>query len=414
MGLIVQKFGGTSVGSVERIKHVAQLIKRERDEGHQVVVVVSAMGKSTDELIDLAYQLTTKPSPREMDMLLTTGEQVSIALVSMALMELGLKAVSLTGWQAGIETEPLHQKARITHIDPKRITEYLHQGYVVVVAGFQGITPDGEITTLGRGGSDTTAVALAAALKADRCDIYTDVRGIFTADPRVVPTASQLAEISYDEMLELATLGAGVLHPRAVECAKKYGVRLVVRSSFENVPGTEVKEEVLMETGRVVHGVAHDERVSKVTVKGLPNEIGILSRLFNLLAEHNLNVDIIINQSIKGEATTNISFSIDAQDLDQALDVLNQHKDYLGFEQIIHEGDMAKVSIVGAGMISNPGVAAKMFQTLAEAGIDIKMVSTSEIKVSCVIPRKDMVKAVQSLHTAFGLDLVEDKISASN
>lgn len=414
MGLIVQKFGGTSVGSIERIKHVAQLIKGEVEAGNKVAVVVSAMGKSTDELIDMAYQLTAKPSPREMDMLLTTGEQVSIALLSMALTEVGLKAISFTGWQAGIETEAIHQKARITHIDPSKLTPYLNEGYVTVVAGFQGVTPDGQITTLGRGGSDTTAVALAAALGADRCDIFTDVRGIYTADPRVVPSASQLSEISYDEMLELATLGAGVLHPRAVECAKKYGVPLMVRSSFENVPGTVVKEETLMETGRVVHGVAHDDRVSKVTVKGLPNEVGILSRLFNLLADHNLNVDIIINQSIKGDAKTNISFSIDTQDLDQALDVLNQHQDYLGFEQIIHEGDMAKVSIVGAGMISNPGVAAKMFQTLAEAGIDIKMVSTSEIKVSCVVPRKDMVKAVQSLHTAFGLDRVEDKISASN
>lgn len=348
-------------------------------------------------------------------MLLSTGEQISIALLAMAIHELGEPVISLTGPQGGIITDSTHGRAKILQVEPARVRQELGQGRIVIVAGFQGLSRDGaEITTLGRGGSDTTAVALAAALGADRCDIFTDVRGIYTADPRVVPSASQLSEISYDEMLELATLGAGVLHPRAVECAKKYGVPLMVRSSFENVPGTVVKEETLMETGRVVHGVAHDDRVSKVTVKGLPNEVGILSRLFNLLADHNLNVDIIINQSIKGDAKTNISFSIDTQDLDQALDVLNQHQDYLGFEQIIHEGDMAKVSIVGAGMISNPGVAAKMFQTLAEAGIDIKMVSTSEIKVSCVVPRKDMVKAVQSLHTAFGLDRVEDKISASN
>jgi aspartate kinase len=414
MGLIVQKFGGTSVGSIERIRHVAQLVKQEVEQGNQLVVVVSAMGKSTDQLVEMAGQISAHPSPREMDMLLTTGEQVSIALLSMALAELGVEAISFTGWQAGIETEKVHQKARITHIDPDKIRNHLHQGRVAVVAGFQGVTPDGEITTLGRGGSDTTAVALAAALQADRCDIYTDVRGIYTADPRVVPTASQLKEISYDEMLELATLGAGVLHPRAVECAKNYGVKLIVRSSFEAVPGTEVKEDVDMETGRVVHGVAHDDRVTKVTLKGLPNEIGILSRVFNLLAEHHLNVDIIINQSIKGERQTNISFSLDTQDLDQALRVLEEHRSQLGFEEVIYERDMAKVSIVGAGMISNPGVAAQMFQSLAEAGIEIKMVSTSEIKVSCIVPRQDMERAVLTLHTAFGLDRVEEHVTTSN
>lgn len=414
MGLIVQKFGGTSVGSIERIKHVARLIEAEVKQGNQIVTVVSAMGKSTDQLVDMAMQITSRPSPREMDMLLTTGEQVSIALLCMALHELGLEAISFTGWQAGIETEKVHQKARITHIDPEKIMDQLNQGRIVVVAGFQGVTPDGQITTLGRGGSDTTAVALAAALKAERCDIYTDVRGIYTADPRVVPSATQLKQISYDEMLELATLGAGVLHPRAVECAKKYGVPLMVRSSFEAVPGTEVKEEVDMETGRVVHGVAHDGRVTKVTIKGLKNEIGILSRVFNLLAQHNINIDVIINQSIRGEAHTSISFSLDTEDLDQALKVLGDHRSQLNYEDLVYERDLAKVSIVGAGMISNPGVAAQMFQSLAEAGIEIKMVSTSEIKVSCIVPRQDMERAVQTLHTAFGLDKVEEQVPTAN
>ncbi|QZT33599.1 aspartate kinase [Caldalkalibacillus thermarum TA2.A1] len=414
MGLIVQKFGGTSVGSVERIQHVANLIKQEVDNGHSVVVVVSAMGKSTDQLADLACEITPRPSPREMDMLLTTGEQVSIALLSMALHELGLDAVSLTGWQAGILTEGVHQNARILDIDEQKILRYVEEGKVVVVAGFQGITREGQITTLGRGGSDTTAVALAAALGADRCDIYTDVTGVFTADPRIVPTASQLKEISYDEMLELANLGAGVLHPRAVECAKNHQVKLTVRSSFEAVEGTEVKEEALMETGKVVHGVAHEDQVTKVTVKGLKNEIGTLARLFNLLAEYHINVDIIVNQNIQGQERTHISFSLDTQDLDKALQVLEEHKAQLDYEDVVFEREMAKVSIVGAGMISNPGVAAKMFQSLAEAGIEIKMVSTSEIKVSCVVPRKDMVKAVQALHSAFGLDRVAEKVSASN
>ncbi|GGK32876.1 aspartokinase 2 [Caldalkalibacillus thermarum] len=416
MGLIVQKFGGTSVGSVERIQHVANLIKQEVDNGHSVVVVVSAMGKSTDQLVDLAREITPRPSPREMDMLLTTGEQVSIALLSMALHELGLDAVSLTGWQAGILTEGVHQNARILDIDEQKILRYVEEGKVVVVAGFQGITREGQITTLGRGGSDTTAVALAAALGADRCDIYTDVTGVFTADPRIVPAASQLKEISYDEMLELANLGAGVLHPRAVECAKNHQVKLTVRSSFEAVEGTEVKEEALMETGKVVHGVAHEDQVTKVTVKGLKNEIGTLARLFNLLAEYHINVDIIVNQNIQGQERTHISFSLDTQDLDKALQVLEEHKAQLDYEDVVFEREMAKVSIVGAGMISNPGVAAKMFQSLAEAGIEIKMVSTSEIKVSCVVPRKDMVKAVQTLHSAFGLDRVTEaeKVSASN
>lgn len=404
MGLIVQKFGGTSVGSMERIQHVAKRIKKEVQLGNKLVIVVSAMGKSTDTLIDMARQLSSNPESREMDMLLSTGEQVTSALLAMALHQIEVKAISMTGWQAGVVTEAVHSKARIVDIKKESILEEVNQGNVVIVAGFQGATETGLITTLGRGGSDTTAVALAAVLAAERCDIFTDVTGVYTADPRIVPLARQVKQISYDEMLELANLGAGVLHPRAVECAKNYGVNLTVRSSFEDIEGTWVKEEAFMEEGLVVHGVAHDKNVTKVTVRGMVNQIGTLSRLFTTLAKCHLNVDIIINQSMHDQEKTNISFSISSEDINKTLEILYQHKESLEFEDIIYEENLSKVSIVGAGMISNPGVAAEMFQSLSQAEIEIKMVSTSEIKVSCVVPQKDMVKAVQTLHHAFGLD----------
>lgn len=404
MGLIVQKFGGTSVGSMERIQHVAKRIKKEVQLGNKLVIVVSAMGKSTDTLIDMARQLSSNPESREMDMLLSTGEQVTSALLAMALHQIEVKAISMTGWQAGVVTEAVHSKARIVDIKKESILEEVNQGNVVIVAGFQGATETGLITTLGRGGSDTTAVALAAVLAAERCDIFTDVTGVYTADPRIVPLARQVKQISYDEMLELANLGAGVLHPRAVECAKNYGVNLTVRSSFEDIEGTWVKEEAFMEEGLVVHGVAHDKNVTKVTVRGMVNQIGTLSRLFTTLAKCHLNVDIIINQSMHDQEKTNISFSISSEDINKTLEILYQHKASLEFEDIIYEENLSKVSIVGAGMISNPGVAAEMFQSLSQAEIEIKMVSTSEIKVSCVVPQKDMVKAVQTLHHAFGLD----------
>jgi aspartate kinase len=407
VGLIVQKFGGTSVGSIERIQHVAKRIQSEVQNGNQLVIVVSAMGKSTDTLVDMAKQLSPNPESREMDMLLSTGEQVTIALLSIALQQLDIEAISMTGWQAGILTETVHNRARIVDIKKENVLKEVNQGKVVIVAGFQGATETGQITTLGRGGSDTTAVALAAKLSAERCDIFTDVTGVFTADPRIVPLARQVKQISYDEMLELANLGAGVLHPRAVECAKNYGVRLRVCSSFEEVEGTWVKEEAFMEEGLVVHGVAHDKNVTKVTVRGMVNQIGTLSRLFTTLAKCHLNVDIIINQSMFDQDKTNISFSISSEDIKKALEILNQHKEILGFEDIIYEEDLAKVSIVGAGMISNPGVAAEMFHSLSQAEIEIKMVSTSEIKVSCVVPQKDMIKAVTTLHSAFGLDKIE-------
>lgn len=403
MKIIVQKFGGTSVGSIERIQHVARKIEQEKRNGHQLVVVVSAMGKSTDELLAMAKQITSMPSEREMDMLVSTGEQVSISLLTMALQQLGVPAVSMTGWQAGIKTEAVHGNARIQDIDSERIRKHLERGEVVVVAGFQGISADQQITTLGRGGSDTTAVALAAALRAERCDIFTDVQGVYTADPRLVPTARKLTAISYDEMLEMAHLGASVLHPRAVECAKNNKVKLTVRSSFEDVEGTLIKEEVVMENGMVVHGVAHEKGVTKVTVRGVQKRRGALSSLFTLLAESLINVDIIINQSMHDQDQTNISFSIQTDDLQRTLQVLEEKKDRLHYTDVIYESDLAKVSIVGAGMASHPGVAADMFTYLSEENIEIIMVSTSEIKVSCVIPQKDMLKAVRTLHHTFGL-----------
>jgi aspartate kinase len=406
MGLIVQKYGGTSVGTTERIMRVADRIIQYKKAGHDMVVVVSAMGKSTDELVNLAKEIAPYPCEREMDMLLTTGEQVSIALLSIALKQKGYDAVSLTGWQAGITTESVHGKARIKKIDNERIRSELERGRVVIVAGFQGISEEGEITTLGRGGSDTTAVALAASLAADKCEIFTDVSGVFTADPRVVPSAQKLASISYDEMLELANLGAGVLHPRSVEAAKKYKVRLVVRSSFTMEEGTYVEEVADMETGRIVSGVAHDDDVAKITVVGMPAKIGTLSRLFNTLADHQVNVDIII-QSTYDAAETNISFTVSGSDLKKTLDTLAASREALGFEKVDYEEGLSKVSIVGAGMVNNPGVAAEMFRQLAEQDISIKMVSTSDIKVSCVIPAVHTERAVRSLHTAFGLDVAE-------
>lgn len=403
MALIVQKFGGTSVGSVERIQHVANRVIQEAERGNQVVVVVSAMGKTTDALVKLASDITDSPSKREMDMLLTTGEQVTISLLTMALQYKGYEATSLTGWQAGIQTEAVHSNARIQHIDTTRIQRQLDRGRIVVVAGFQGCSEDGSITTLGRGGSDTTAVALAAALKAAKCDIYTDVTGVFTTDPRYIEDARKLHSISYDEMLELANLGAGVLHPRAVEFAKNYQVPLEVRSSLENENGTIVEEEVSMEQNLVVRGIAFEDNISRVTIEGLNNELQTLSTIFTALAKEQLNVDIII-QNVTANNRLSISFSIKTVDVESALAVLREYKSTLGYTRIEHESGLAKVSIVGSGMISNPGVAAEMFEVLAGEKIEVKMVSTSEIKVSTVIPHADMVKAVETLHVAFELE----------
>ncbi|MED3687686.1 aspartate kinase [Peribacillus butanolivorans] len=402
MALIVQKFGGTSVGSVEKIKNVANRVIEEAENGNEVVVVVSAMGKTTDELVYMAQDISKTPSKREMDMLLTTGEQVTISLLTMALIEAGREAISFTGWQAGMQTESVHGNARILNIDASRIQAQLQAKKIVVVAGFQGNDANGEITTLGRGGSDTTAVAIAAALNADRCDIYTDVTGVFTTDPRYIKDARKLQSISYDEMLELANLGAGVLHPRAVEYAKNHHIPLEVRSSMEKEAGTTIEEEATMEENLIVRGIAFEDSITRVTVNGLPRSLGSLSTIFMTLAKNRINVDIII-QSMTAEDTTNLSFSIKSEDTEAVLNVLENNKDQLAFDRVETEGGLAKVSIVGSGMVSNPGVAAEMFEVMANTGIQVKMVSTSEIKVSTVVNEKEMVKAVEALHEAFKL-----------
>ncbi|UOF90227.1 aspartate kinase [Fodinisporobacter ferrooxydans] len=412
MARMVQKFGGTSVGSVERIQNVANRVAQTVAAGNQVIVVVSAMGHTTDELIDLARQITPEPQAREMDMLLTTGEQISIALLAMALQQKGISAYSFTGWQAGIVTEPVHSKARIMDIDPRRLIDTVASGSVAIVAGFQGWTIDREITTLGRGGSDTTAVALAAAVQADVCEIYTDVDGVYSTDPRIVPFARKIQEISYDEMLELAHLGAAVLHPRAVEYAKQYHVPLMVRSSFSQVEGTYVKEVAQMEKGLVVRGIAYDTNVAKVGLVGVPNRVENLKIVFQSLAKESINVDIIV-QSIVQNDVGDISFTITKDDRKRTMEILEQLKDQIGAQAYVFEEDLAKVSIVGAGMISNPGVAADMFQALIDHNIQIKMVSTSEIKVSCVIESGLAKQAMQILHTAFALDAVQQHEEAA-
>ncbi|TCS83501.1 aspartate kinase [Tepidibacillus fermentans] len=400
MGIIVKKFGGSSVANVDRIKAVAKIIANTKDQGHQCVVVVSAMGDHTDELLDLAHQISANPSSRELDMLLTTGEQVSISLLAMTLQEMGHRAISLTGWQAGIETEDVHGKARITNINTERIFKELDHDQVVIVAGFQGVFANQEITTLGRGGSDTSAVALAAALHADICEIYTDVEGVYTTDPRAVKNAKKLDEVSYDEMLELANLGAVVLHPRSVENAKHHGVKLVVRSSFVDTPGTEIKEEKSMENVHVVTGVAYDMDVTRIQVVDLENKIDALADLFTTLANESINVDMIVTSDYEKDRI-NVSFSISDQDIHATLKVLERK--FGEQAKVSHDHHLAKVSIVGAGMISNPGVAAKMFKILSDAGITIHMVTTSEIKVSCLVPKIQAKEAVQALHDAFEL-----------
>lgn len=404
MGLIVQKFGGSSVANADKIKNVAKRIIEYKEAGHQVVTVVSAMGDSTDELIELARQINTNPSPREMDMLLSTGEQVSIAILAMAIEAQGHSVISLTGPQAGIKTDEKHGKAKILDVDTQRLEKELSRGNIVIVAGFQGLSGNNEITTLGRGGSDTTAVALAAALNADICEIYTDVDGIYTCDPRVVPDASKLSYISYDEMLELASLGALVLQPRAVEFAKLANVKLHVRSSFNHSEGTIVQEvEENMEKAMVVTGVACDKNVTKIAVFGVPDRPGIAYQLFNALAEDNINVDMII-QSHEQDERNDISFTVTRDDKDRAVAIAKQVADDIGAEGVAFDDTVAKVSIVGAGMKTNPGVAAKMFEVLYRQNINIQMISTSEIKVSCVVAGNEADNAVRALHQAFGLD----------
>ncbi|TLS52984.1 aspartate kinase [Paenibacillus antri] len=406
MALVVMKFGGSSVGDAERMKRVAKRVVEKKREGNRVVVVVSAMGDTTDDLIDLSKQLTDQPSAREMDMLLTTGEQVSVALLSMTIHTHGEGAVSYTGWQAGMTTEAAHGRARISDIRPDRIHKALDEDKIVVVAGFQGMTEDGEITTLGRGGSDTTAVALAAALKADLCEIYTDVDGIYSTDPRIVKVARKLNEISYDEMLELANLGAAVLHPRAVEYAKHYSVPLVVRSSFTYNEGTIVKEDASMEQGVVVSGIAYDKNVARISILGVKDVPGQLAKVFTALGDAGINVDIIVQSGVQN-GKADFSFSTGSSDAEQAVTILRGMQNDVGFDDVTSETNLVKVSIVGAGMVSNPGVAAKMFDAISSQGVSIKMVSTSEIKVSCVIDADKFQDVVRACHTAYGLDSTE-------
>ncbi|MBC1233006.1 aspartate kinase [Listeria booriae] len=403
MGRVVLKFGGTSVGTIEKIKKTADQAIREFKKGNQVVVVVSAMGKSTDRLVDMALEISDNPSKREMDMLLSTGEQVTISLLSMALHEQNYEAVSYTGWQAGITTEPIASNARILDIDTETIQDALTQGKIVIVAGFQGISADREITTLGRGGSDTTAVALAAALEADKCSICTDVVGVFTTDPRYIKNARKLNQVTYDEMLELANLGAGVLHPRAVEYAKNYRIPLEVRASHEDEAGTMIEEEMTMENTKVVRGIAFEDKITRVTIHWDKKENMRVSKVFTTLAEHNIDVDIII-QGITGLGHGNLSFTIKTKALLETLAVLEEHQETLQYAKLESEQNLAKVSIVGSGMVSNPGVAAHMFEALTDNDIAIKMISTSEIKISTVVDEKKMVRAAQVLHDTFELE----------
>ncbi|AEG61140.1 aspartate kinase [Desulforamulus ruminis] len=398
--LVVKKFGGSSVGDPERIKRVARRVVEEHQKGNQVVVAVSAMGDTTDDLISLMKQVTNNPPEREMDMLLSTGEQISIALLAMAIRDLGSDVVSLTGGQVGIYTDDVHTKAKILRIETGRVREELNQGRVVVVAGFQGVNPDGDITTLGRGGSDTTAVALAAALRADVCEIFTDVDGVYTTDPRVVPEARKLSHISYDEMLELASLGAQVLHPRSVELAKQYGIPLHVRTSFNHMEGTIVEEAPDMENAPVVSGVAHDYNVAKIGLFDVPDKPGVAKTIFKALSKQSINVDMIIQSAMRNNMN-DIGFTTTIDDLRKALQIIEAIQDEVGFKGYTHDEDVAKVSIVGAGMISHPGVAADMFEALADEGINLEMITTSEIKVSCVIKRADTEKAVKALHKKF-------------
>ncbi|WLR44128.1 aspartate kinase [Bacillus carboniphilus] len=397
MGLIVQKYGGTSVGSIEKIEKVADKIIEEKTSGNQVVVVVSAMGDTTDQLLSLVQKITMSPSSRELDMLLSTGEQMSSSLLAMMINERGHRAVSLTGWQAGIMTESFHTNARIMDIDISRINLHLAQDEIVIIAGFQGICVNNNITTLGRGGSDTTAVAVAAALKAKKCDIYTDVMGVFTTDPRIEEKAKKLNRIGYDEMLEMANLGASVLHPRAVEFAKNYQVRLEVRSSMCSERGTVIEEDKRVEQSHIVSGVAFDDNITRVTLIDVP--MLSLSSIFTLLADKGVNVDVIIQGAPQQNRMT-ISFSIKTDDLSQTVKVLKEKKQILNFKDIDIESHLAKVSIVGSGMVSNPGVAAEMFTVLDNEGIEVKMVSTSEIKVSTIISSEEKELAVSALHDA--------------
>lgn len=399
--LVVKKFGGSSVADKERIFNVARRCIEDYEKGNDVVVVLSAMGKTTDGLIAKAHEINPNPPKRELDMLLVTGEQVSVALMAMAMSSLGVPAVSLNAAQVVMHTSSAYSSAKLKRIDVERIRHELESGRIVIVTGFQGINKYDDFTTLGRGGSDTTAVALASALHADVCEIYTDVEGVYTADPRVVPNARKLAEVSYDEMLEFASLGAKVLHNRSVEMAKKYGVKLVVLSSLTRAEGTIVKEETKVER-TLISGVAADASVARISVLGVENKPGITFRVFNLLAKNHINVDIII-QSVTEPGKKDISFTVAKTDLSDTMDLLRENRESLTAREIVSEEGVAKLSVIGAGMCSNPGVAAKMFEALYSADVNTEMIATSEIRITALIDERDVKRAMRAVHDAFDL-----------
>ncbi len=403
MALVVQKYGGSSVADAEKIKNVARRIIAAKDEGNEVVVIVSAMGKTTDELIELARKINPKPYERELDVLLSTGEVVSSTLMAMALHDMGYKAVSLSGPQAGIETDTVYSKARILRIEPKRVVKELEKGNIVIVAGFQGITKDMDVTTLGRGGSDTTAVALAAALKAQICQIYTDVEGVFTADPRLVPEARKLKEIGYEEMLEMATLGAKVMHSRAVELGQVYKMPIMVASSFTDKPGTIIHGGIPMEVRNKARGIAHDLNVAKITVVGVPDRPGIASAIFEPLAKANISVDTIV-QNASIDNITDLTFTVARGDCDKAISLVQPIAKSIGAKECVSDSTLAKVSVIGTGMLNTPGYAASMFRALSEQGINIQLITTSEIKITCIVAEDKAKDAVKALHKAFDLE----------
>jgi aspartate kinase len=403
MSLIVQKYGGSSLADTEKIKHVAHRIVRTREAGHQVVVVVSAMGDTTDDLIRAAYRINERPDMRELDVLLSTGEVVSSTLLAMALHGLGHPAISLSGAQAGIRTDGAFSRARITNIDPQRLLRELERGNIVIVAGFQGITADMDITTLGRGGSDTTAVALAAALKAGICERYTDVDGIYTTDPRLLKEARRLADISYDEMLEMVTYGFKAIHPRAVELGELFNVPIRVASSFDDNPGTLIHKEVTMEIRNKVRGIAHDLDVAKITVVGVPDHPGIAAGIFVPLAQAGISVDTIV-QNASVQNITDLTFTVARSQLEAAMAVVGPIAASIGARECVSDARLGKVSVIGTGMQNAPGYAARMFDTLSKAGINIQLITTSEIRITCIIQEARVTDAIAALHRAFELD----------
>ena len=406
MALIVQKYGGTSVADAEKIRNVARRIVRARDEGNQVVAVVSAMGDTTDDLLQLARRITGQPSQRELDVLLSTGEVVSSTLLAMALHGLDCPAVSLSGAQAGIRTDTAYSRARIMNIDPKRIRRELEKDRVVIVAGFQGITDEMDVTTLGRGGSDTTAVALAASLGAETCDRYTDFEGIFTADPRLVPKARRLGDISYEEMLEMCTYGSKVIHPRAVELGELFNIPILVASSFNDRPGTLIRKEVIMEIRNKVRGIAQDLDVAKITVVGVPDHPGIAASIFTALAEAGVSVDTIV-QNASVEHITDLTFTVARSQLEAAMEVTRPIAESIGARECASDAGLGKVSIIGTGMQNAPGYAARMFRALSEQNINIQLISTAEIRITCIIDEARVGDAVRALHRAFELETAE-------